>query len=170
VLEPNAELVSVAVQNLEGLSPERLIYARVKSMPEYRNRVDIRRQLGDKFDALFQFKSGFHGYLLPELFTRQGHSKIDLSVKSALLKKQYDEFKSIQGDMSGASVAELTELSKKLQRLYYSDYVYQWKELVNHIEVKDFTSIYDLANALKISREPANSPLVDVLDAVVVNT
>ncbi len=170
VLKSNDELVSVAVQNLEGLSPERLIYARVKSMPEYRNRVDIRRQLGDKFDALFQFKDDFHGYLLPELFTRQGHSKIDLTVKSALLKKQYDEFKSIQGDMSGASVAELSELSKKIQRLYYADYVYQWKELVKNIEVKDFTSVYDLASAIKIAREPANSPLIDVLDAVIVNT
>lgn len=170
VLKPNDELISVAVQNLEGLSPERLIYARVKALPEYRNRVDVRRQLGDKFTSVFQFKPGFHGYLLPELYTRQGHSNIDLSVKSSLLKKQLEEFKSIQGDMSVASVAELTELSKKVQRLYYSDYVYQWKELVNNIEIKDYASMADLAYAIKISREPASSPFVDVLNAVVINT
>ncbi|WP_299017764.1 type VI secretion system membrane subunit TssM [uncultured Photobacterium sp.] len=170
VLQPNDELISVAAQNLEGLSPERLIYARLKAMPEFRNRVDIRRQLGDKFGSLFRFKPDFHGYLMPELFTRQGHSNIDLTVKSPILKKQLDEFKMIQGDMSGASVAELTELSKKVQRLYYADYVYQWKELVSNIEVKTFTSLADLAYAVKIAREPANSPLIDVLDAVVVNT
>ena len=169
-LDPNEELISVAVQNLEGLSPERLIYARVKSLPEYRNRVDVRRQLGDKFSSMFRFKSGFHGYLLPELYTRQGHAKIDLSVKSSLLKKQLEEFKSIQGDMSGASVAELTKLSKKVQRLYYSDYVYQWKELIKHIEIKDFDSMADLAYAVQTVRDPANSPLIDVLDAVVINT
>lgn len=170
VLTANEELISVAAQHLEGLSPERLIYARVKAMPEYRNRVDIRRQLGDKFSSMFRFKSGFHGYLLPELYTRQGHANIDLSVKSVLLRKQLKEFKSIQGDMSGASVAELTELSKKIQRLYYSDYVYQWKELLNNIEIKDYMSMADLAYALKIAREPATSPLIDVLDAVVMNT
>ena len=169
-LEPNEELISIAVQNLEGLSPERLIYARIKTLPEYRNRVDVRRQLGDKFSSMFRFKSGFHGYLLPELYTRQGFSKIDLSVKSRLLKKQLEEFKSIQGDMSGASVAELTKLSKKVQRLYYSDYIYQWKELIKNIEVKDFGNMTDLAYAVKTARDPANSPLIDVLDAVVNNT
>ncbi|MCG7496203.1 type VI secretion system membrane subunit TssM [Vibrio sp. Of7-15] len=170
VLEANSELISVAAQNLEGLSPERLIYARLKAMPEYRTRVDIRRQLGEKFGSMFRFKNDFHGYLLQELYTRQGHSNIDLSVKSPLLKKQLEEFKSIQGDMSGVSIAELTALSKKVQRLYYADYVYQWKELVNNIEVKEFTSMADLAYAVKIAREPANSPLIDVLDALVVNT
>ncbi|CAM3140587.1 type VI secretion system membrane subunit TssM [Moritella viscosa] len=170
VLKPNDELISVAVQNLEGLSSERLIYARLKALPEYRNRVDIRRQLGDKFTSIFSFKPGFHGYLLPELYTKQGHAKIDLSVKSSLLKKQLDEFKSIQGDMTGASVAELAELSKKVQRLYYSDYVYQWEELINNIEIKDYVSMEDLAYAIKVAREPANSPFIDVLEAVVINT
>jgi type VI secretion system protein ImpL len=169
-LKVNDDLISVATQHLEGLSPERLIYARLQAMPEYRNRVDIRRQLGDDFSSMFHFKSDFHGYLLPELYTRQGHSKIDLSVKSVLLRKQLNEFKSIQGDMSGASIAELTELSKKIQRLYYSDYVYQWKELLKHIEIKDYASTADLAYAVKIAREPASSPLIDVLEAVVVNT
>ena len=170
VLVPNDDLISLAKQNLEGLSPERLIYTRIKSLPEYRNRVDTRRQLGDKFDVLFQFKPGFNGYLLPELFTRQGQTNIDLSAKSSLLRKQLNEFKSIQGDMSGGSISELADLSKKVQRLYYADYVYQWKELINNIEVKQFDSIDDLAYAVKTARSPANSPIIDVLDALVVNT
>jgi len=170
VLVPSDDLISVATQNLEGLSPERLIYTRIKSLPEYRNRVDTRRQLGDKFDVLFQFKTGFNGYLLPELFTRQGQANIDLSAKSRLLKKQLNEFKSIQGDMSGASISELVDLSKKVQRLYYADYIYQWKELINHIEVKPFNTIDDLAYAVKTARSPASSPIIDVLDALIVNT
>ncbi|WP_084605253.1 type VI secretion system membrane subunit TssM [Psychromonas aquimarina] len=170
VLKENDDLIAVAVQHLEGLSPERLIYARIKVMPEYRNRVDVRRQLGEKFSSMFSFKSGFHGYLLPELYTRQGHADIDLSLKSPLLKKQLNEFKSIQGDMSGASTAELAELSKKIQRLYYADYVYQWKELLKNIEIKDFASLADLAYAVKAARDPAASPIIDVLDAVVMNT
>ena len=48
------------------------------------------------------------------------------------------EFKAIQGDMSGASVIELRELSKQVQRLYFADYIYYWKDLVNNIQIKQF--------------------------------
>ncbi|GLQ75889.1 type VI secretion system membrane subunit TssM [Vibrio penaeicida] len=169
-LQPNLDLIAVATNNLEGLSPERLIYARIKAMPEYRTQVDLRSQLGEKFDSLFEFSSDFHGYLIPEVFTKQGYAQIDLSAKSELLNTLMSEFKAIQGDMSGASVVELTELSKQVQRLYFADYIYQWKDLVNNIQVKQFNNASDLSFALRNARAPATSPLLDVLDAVVVNT
>ncbi len=169
-LEPNTALISVAANNLEGLSPERLIYARIKGLPEYRSQVDIRRQLGDKFDTSFEFSEGFHGYLIPEIFTKQGYSQLDLSAKSELLRRQFSEFKSIQGDMSGASITELTDLSKQIQRLYFADYIYYWKDLVNNIHIKQFNSPIEFAYALKAAREPVTSPVLDVLGAVVVNT
>ncbi|MDC5851295.1 type VI secretion system membrane subunit TssM [Vibrio europaeus] len=169
-LVPNQELIAVATNNLEGLSPERLIYARIKSMPQYRTQVDLRRQLGEKFDSLFTFSTGFHGYLVPEVFTKQGYGKLDLTAKSPLLRELMGEFKAIQGDMSGASVVELTELSKQIQRLYFADYVYYWKEMVNNIEVKPFADAAELNYVLRNVRTPASSPLLDVMEAVVVNT
>ncbi|KDM90348.1 type VI secretion system membrane subunit TssM [Photobacterium galatheae] len=169
-LSPNDELIAVATNNLEGLSPERLIYARIKSLPEYRAQVDIRRQLGEKFDSMFAFSDGFHGYLIPEIFTKQGYSQIDLSAKSDLLRRQLSEFKAIQGDMSGASITELTDLSKQIQRLYFADYIYYWKDLINNIHIRQFNSPVEFAYALRSAREPATSPVLDVLDAVVVNT
>ena len=169
-LEPNNALIAVATNNLEGLSPERLIYARIKELPKYRNQVDIRRQLGDKFDTIFEFSSDFHGYLIPEIYTKQGYSSIDLTAKSELLRRQLGEFKEIQGNMTGASVTELTELSKQIQRLYFADYIYYWKDLVNNIQVKNFNSQAEFAYSLKNAREPATSPVLDVLGALVVNT
>ena len=169
-LEKNNSLIAVATNNLEGLSPERLIYARIKELPKYRNKVDIRRQLGAKFDTIFEFSNDFHGYLIPEIYTKQGYSTIDLTAKSELLRRQLGAFKEIQGNMSGASLMELTELSKQIQRLYFADYIYYWKDLVNNIQVKNFNSQAEFANALKNAREPATSPVLDVLGALVVNT
>ncbi|MBF4248090.1 type VI secretion system membrane subunit TssM, partial [Vibrio anguillarum] len=169
-LQPNLDLIAVATNNLEGLSPERLIYARIKEMPEYRTQVDLRSQLGEKFDSLFEFTNDFHGYLIPEIFTKQGYSQIDLTAKSPLLRSLMSEFKAIQGDMSGASVIELRELSKQVQRLYFADYIYYWKDLVNNIQIKQFGDASGLSYALRNTRSPATSPLLDVLDAVVVNT
>ncbi|CAH8242278.1 type VI secretion system membrane subunit TssM [Vibrio aestuarianus] len=169
-IEANQELIAVATNNLDGLSPDRLIYARIKSLPEYRKQVDIRRQLGEKFDTMFEFADDFHGYLIPEIFTKQGYSQIDLTAKSELLRRQLNDFKAIQGDISGASITELTDLSKQIQRLYFADYVYYWKDLLNNINAKQLTSSVDFAYALNNAREPAASPILDVLGAVVVNT
>lgn len=169
-IEANQELIAVATNNLDGLSPDRLIYARIQSLPEYRKQVDIRRQLGEKFDTMFEFADDFHGYLIPEMFTKQGYSQIDLTAKSELLRRQLKDFKAIQGDISGASITELTDLSKQVQRLYFADYIYYWKDLINNINAKQLTSSIDLAYALNSAREPATSPVLDVLGAVVVNT
>lgn len=169
-IQPNLDLISVAANNLEGLSPERLIYARIKDMPEYRSQVDLRSQLGEHFNSLFNFTNDFHGYLIPEIFTKQGYSQIDLTAKSPLLRGLMSEFKAIQGDMSGASVIELRELSKQVQRLYFSEYIYYWKALVSNIQIKPFESASELSYALRNTRSSATSPLLDLLDAVVVNT
>ncbi|WP_261928241.1 ImcF-related family protein, partial [Vibrio aestuarianus] len=117
-----------------------------------------------------EFTNDFHGYLIPEIFTKQGYSQIDLKAKSPLLRSLMSEFKAIQGDMSGASVIELRELSKQVQRLYFADYIYYWKDLVNNIQIKQFGDASGLSYALRNTRSPATSPLLDVLDAVVVNT
>ncbi|NOH70347.1 type VI secretion system membrane subunit TssM [Vibrio pectenicida] len=169
-LQPNKDLMSVAINNLEGFSPERLIYTRIKTMPEYRMQVDLRSQLGENFDSLFEFSSDFHGYLIPEIFTKQGYTQIDLSPKSELLNYLIGEFKAIQGDFSGASIMELTELSKQVQRLYFADYVYYWKELINNIQVKQFDNVSELSLALREASVPVTSPLLGLLDAVAVNT
>ncbi|HDI3142174.1 TPA: type VI secretion system membrane subunit TssM [Vibrio cholerae] len=169
-LKANNELISVASNNLEGLSPERLIYARIRSMPEYRNQVDIRHQLGDKFDSMFVFSEQYHGYLIPEIFTKQGYSELDLSIKSELIHQQLAEFKSIQGDLSGVSITEITDLSKQLQRLYFADYIHYWKELIRNIHIKSFDTPTELLNALRNAREPATSPILDVIEAIVINT
>lgn len=169
-LTPNLELIEVAANNLEGLSPERLIYSRIKSIPQFSSQVDIRRQLGGRFNSVFRFKEGFHGFLMPEIYTGQGYSQLDLTAKSALLRAQLKEFKMLQGDFSSVSITELTELSKQIQRLYFADYIYRWKELVKNIEVKQFATTQELTDALGVLREPAASPLLDVLEAVVINT
>lgn len=169
-LTPNKELIAVAVNNLEGLSPERLIYSRIKSLPKYNAQVDIRRQLGEKFGQIFVFSDAYHGFLMPEIYTKQGFSNLDLSAKSAILRLQLKEFKMLQGDFSAVSITELTELSKQIQRLYFADYIYRWKDLIKNIHVKSFGSTQEFALALKLAREPASSPFLDVLEAIVVNT
>ncbi|WP_087024168.1 type VI secretion system membrane subunit TssM [Thaumasiovibrio subtropicus] len=169
-LTANQDLIAVAGNNLEGLSPERLIYARLKSLPTYRVQIDIRSQLGEKFNTVFSFSDGFNGYLMPVIYTKQGYDLLDLSPTSQLLREQLNEFKAIQGDLSAPSVTELTDLSKQIQRLYFADYIYRWRDLVNNIQVRRFGTTTDLAYALRMAREPASSPILDVLEAVVQNT
>ncbi|MCL1078167.1 type VI secretion system membrane subunit TssM [Parashewanella spongiae] len=169
-LTANETLIASAASKLEGLSTERLIYARIKSLPEYRNQVDIRGQLGEKFDSMFAFTENFHGYLIPEILTKQGYSNLDLTPKSKLLRRQLSELKSLKKEGESPSVTELAELSKQIQKLYFTDYIFYWKSLIKNIRIKQFKSTQDLSYALRSAREPVTSPVLDVLGAIVVNT
>lgn len=169
-IKPNNELIAAASNSLDGLSPERLIYARIRSLPQYRNQVDIRRQLGDRFDSLFEFSVQFRGYLIPEIFTKQGYSNINLTDASELLRQQLTEFKFVQGKSENVTIGEITELSRQIQRLYFADYIYFWKNLISNINIRNFNTTAQLARALRSARESASNPIVDVLGAIVLNT
>ncbi len=169
-LKANQELIAVAINNLEGVSAERLIYSRLKSLSQFNSQVDIRRQLGENFAHVFEFPHGYHGFLIPEIFTKQGYSKLDLSAKSTILRTQLREFNRMRGDFSSVSIADLTELSKKIQRLYFADYIYRWKDMIKNIHVKQFNTTAEFSQALKLAREPVSSPILDVLEAVALNT
>ena len=166
----NKELIALALNDIDKISPERLIYARIKSLPSYKITLDLRRQFGDEFDSIFMFSDGYHGYLAPEIFTKQGYKELDLSVNSKLLKDQLKYFKLIQGDFSGVSISELMALSKQIQRFYFSDYVYYWKNLLNNIKVRPFGNPRLLSLAIKKASNPTTSPMIDLLSAVVSNT
>ncbi|MGB0894593.1 MAG: type VI secretion system membrane subunit TssM [Parashewanella sp.] len=168
-LKPNHHLISAAATKLEGLSTERLIYSRIKTLPEYRNQVDIRSQLGEKFDSMFAFTENFHGYLMPEILTKQGYGKLDLSPKSKLLRQQLTELKSLKRQ-GAPSITELNTLSKQIQRLYFADYIYFWKTLIENIHIKQFSTTKDLSYVLHYAREPVTSPVLDVLSAIALNT
>ena len=169
-LEADHQLMASASSRLEGLSPERLIYDQIKNAPVNSSQVDIRRQLGENFNTIFAFNKDFHGYLVPEMFTKQGYTQLDLSPKSALLRKQLRQFELILNDHSGVTLAELSDISNKVQKLYFADYIRYWKNLLHNIKVKDLRTADKLNLALHNAREPVTSPILDVISAVVVNT
>ncbi|RLV61250.1 type VI secretion system membrane subunit TssM [Parashewanella curva] len=169
-LKANHKLITTATSSLDGMSPERLIYTRIKGLPKYRNQVDVRNQLGDNFDSLFRFSDGYHGYLIPEIFTKQGLNQLDLSPKSKLLREQLEDYRAIKGDMSSVSITEMNDLSKDVQNLYFADYIQHWKDLIKNIHIKQFSSTVNLSYALHKAREPVTSPILDVLGAIVSNT
>ncbi|RYV01402.1 type VI secretion system membrane subunit TssM [Shewanella sp. OPT22] len=169
-LDADHQLIANASSSLEGLSPERLIYDQIKNEPGNTSNVDIRRQLGENFNSFFKFSDDFHGYLIPEMFTKQGYGQLDISAKSKMLRRQLSQFELILNDHSGVSLAELSDLSKKVQKLYFADYIGFWKNLLQNIHIKQLNSTEKLTLALHTAREPVTSPILDVLSAVVVNT
>lgn len=169
-LEINQELLTVAINNLDGLSHSRLIYNRIRNSSEYRTEIDVRQQLGDRFHVMFEFKDKFQGYIIPEMFTKQGYSNIDLTPKSEMLRHYLRELKDIQGDNQIIAVSEMTELSKEILFLYFTDYIQYWKSLLANIKVKSFDHLRAFETALNSAKEPITSPIQDVLEAVINNT
>ncbi|MCL9781233.1 type VI secretion system membrane subunit TssM [Vibrio sp. S4M6] len=168
--KPDRELIHSAVRRLQGLSPARLIYSRIQTLPQYGSTVDIRAQLGANFSSLFCFSDGFHGYLIPNMFTKRGYGQLDLGPNSSLLYQQLKSLKEIEGDKSNVSVTERVDLSRQIQKLYLSDYIHYWKNLISNIHIRQFSDPADFASALKGARDLSDSPILDVLDTVVLNT
>lgn len=168
--KPDATLSAAAMRAFNELSPEKLIYMTIKELPSYDGQVNIKEQLGDKFDTLFEFKKGFKGYVIPQLYTKQSYDKLDLSVKSSLLRQQLKYFKSINGDDSNVSFSELSELSKNIQKLYFADYIYYWQNIINNIQVHQANDLAEFSLMLESARDPVNSPILNVLETIVENT
>ncbi|MPY26911.1 type VI secretion system membrane subunit TssM [Shewanella psychropiezotolerans] len=169
-LKPDKELIKLATNNLEGLSPERLIYAQIKSLPQYRNQVDLRSMLGPKFDSVFTFTEDFNGYLVPEIFTKAGYHKLDFSAESSLFRHELSVFKLITGQEPDVTFMELADLRKKIQKLYFSEYIRYWEGLIGNIHIKQFNSQPGLVYGLKNIADVSISPMLDVLSVVVNNT
>ncbi|WP_133405418.1 type VI secretion system membrane subunit TssM [Parashewanella tropica] len=166
----NDRLVAEASNILIGLSPERLIYAKIINTAKHKQLVDVRKQLGTNFDSIFSFTPNYQGFMIPKLFTKQGYKTIDLSANSPTLKELMSEFEFIQKGNSEVSPLEMKALSQNVQRLYYSDYIRRWNDLLNNISIKHFTSSNELSLALHGARQPVASPVLDTLEAIVMNT
>lgn len=168
--KPDAALTIAATNSIHSLPPERLIYSIIKDLPQYRNQIDIRRLFGDKFDTLFEFTTGFHDYIIPELYTKQGYAQLDLTAKSVLLRQQLKNFKVIHGDMSDVTISELTSLSERIQKIYFEDYIYFWKNIISNIQIRQADSPVQFSIMLKNARDLSTSPILGVLETVVENT
>lgn len=170
VYKPREPLVEMARQSLAGVPVDQLIYGRLKALPDNRETLDVRHFMGKYFPLMARFRPGFKAFTLPVMYTAMGYANLDLSVKSPLLRQLLTEYRLIMGDLQGPFNVDLLALSTNIQNLYFSDYIYRWKNLYDNIEVAHFDTLIQLCTSLEVLRAPSISPLLDALNFLVANT
>ncbi len=134
--QPDEQLIIQAQSELGQRIDNQLVYDYIRSQPAHAAKVDIRNLLGQNFSSNFQFREGFEGYYLPEIYTREGYNKLDLSPESEVLQKAVASLDKVNRQSGDVSLADRIRISGKVRELYFLDYIRTWKILISNIELK----------------------------------
>ena len=160
----NFDLEKLARKVIDQTGIETLLYEHILNSEKYSKRIDIRRELGDKFNRIFTFSGDYIGYLVPYLYTPTGFNELDLSANSPVLKEALQAYEGIAGQSPSAS--ELHRISKDLKKMYQKDYINYWRSFVSHINAKDITETDTLKLALATLKIKSDNPIARLYETI----
>ena len=160
----NFDLEKLARKVIDQTGIETLLYEHILNSSKYSKRIDIRRELGDKFNRIFEFSGDYIGYLVPYLYTPAGFNELDLSTDSPVLKEALQAYEGIAGQSPSAS--ELHRISKDLKKMYQKDYINYWRNFVSHIDAKDIIGTDRLKATLAILKVKSDNPIAQLYETI----
>lgn len=174
-VELNRPLVSGIRAQLLHVPVAQRVYSRLRSRPEYANRMNLLNEFGESVRATFVMgDSVAQRLMLPVMFTRDVYEEIDLSPKSDLLASLLSEkwVLADSGDDSRVDYArsDLETVSREVKELYLADYRAQWENVFAALQVKPFENIQEANAALLKFTDPVYSPLLSILKVSIANT
>jgi type VI secretion system protein ImpL len=176
-LEPaelnKALVASVRAQLLQVPVAQR-VYSRLRSKPEYANRVDLLNEFGEPVRTAYVNNDTVNQRLkIPALFTKAAYDSIDLSPRSDLIGRLLEE-KWVLYDDDGAhgdfAKDDREGVAKEVKDLYLADYRGGWEGVLSALEVRPFDDIRQANDALLKFTDPVSSPLLTILKVSATNT
>ena len=172
--ELNSSLIKRARAMLLRVPVHKRIYSRVRTKPEYNQKVDVLNMFGEGVrDAYVITPSVEQALLIPYMFSKEGYESIDLSTDSPVIADIVNE-RWVLSDDENARVDfvkdDLDEISKKVKALYMADYIAHWKKIFNSLKVAEFKSIAQATEVLASFTDPVYSPLLSILQVTATNT
>ena len=170
--EMNTRLVEQTRTQLLSLSLPELIYRRLKQESNQTNNVSefrLTNFLSSRAQQVFKRRSGRAlSEPIEPLFTHAGFYSLFLVHNkrlSSLLKKErwvlYDQ----EDEASTLTDEELELLSSQVSQLYYDEYIYIWRDLVNDLDVHSFSTAAEGA-AILSALTGAEKPLSTVFKQI----
>lgn len=161
----NQTLVDTTRAQLLDIPVAQRIYRQIKSDQHFSRKVSLKQQLGQAAYTLFDL-SNPATLEVPYLFTLQGYHSLDLSIDSSYFSSVGDD-DWVFHDRDQAQIRKLDnpdQVQKEVTQIYLNEYSEVWKNLLSSIKVKKMNNLQDLSNALQLSIDPINSPLVRILE------
>ncbi|VAW58770.1 IcmF-related protein [hydrothermal vent metagenome] len=176
-LEPyqlNTQLVRQTRALLLRVPVQKRIYSRIKTNPEYYQKIDILNLFGESVRESYTVTPSVERtLLLPYMFTKEGYERIDLSTDSPVIADIVNE-RWVLSDDKNARVdfieTDLKEISEKVKDLYMADYISHWKGVFDALKISQFSSIKQAGEVLASFTDPVYSPLLSILQVSGDNT
>ncbi|WP_188151047.1 type VI secretion system membrane subunit TssM [Teredinibacter waterburyi] len=172
--ELNKTIVAQTRSLLLRVPVSQRIYSRIKSKPEYSQKVDMLNYMGASVRSSFQISDDAARALsVPMLYTIDGYRSVDLSASASVITDIVSERWLLTDDDKEKVdfVSEdLDEISKEVKDLYLADYGKIWHDALASLEVTQFDDLRDAKKILTEFSDPVYSPLRAVLQVGVSNT
>lgn len=176
-LEPyqlNERLVNTTRNTLLRVPVQQRIYSRVRTRPEYNQKIDVLNMFGETVrDAFIITPTVEKALQLPFMFTREGYETIDLSTESPVIADIVNE-RWVLSDDQNTRVDfvkdDLDEISEKVKDLYLADYVAHWNKVFESLEIAEFKSVKHASEVIGQFTDPVYSPLMAILQVSSENT
>lgn len=154
-LQKDMLLVDNFDRKMDSLSVDDMLYTLVKLDVRNQQTINLLNFFGKNFDDLLYFDDGYDGYNIPFMFTREGFLNINISPRSENFKRLLKNLKLIKPNID-LSDESLIEISRKVQRHYFVEYIDYWNDILNHIKVKNpknFYEVLDIFDGFSVDRE-----------------
>jgi len=150
------------------------VYSRIKTKPEYTQKVDLLNQFGMSVRSTYKVNNQTSRALtVPILFTYEGYRSIDFSVESPVISNIVNE-RWVLDDDNAAHVdfieEDLVDISKKVKEHYLADYAESWKNVHASLDVSGFKNLKHANDVLTNFTDPVYSPLLSILQVSKQNT
>ena len=163
----NSGLVSVIRSELLRVPLARRIYNRLRTNPEYSEKVDLVNNFGESVRETYTINTNVTNRLhIPVLFTSQTYKSIDLSPDSELISKLARENWVLSDDVDNnahINEEELKTISAKVKEYYSDEYRSYWLNVYGALSLKPFNDLRQANDALLAMVDPVYSPLVSIL-------
>ncbi|MGF1703484.1 type VI secretion system membrane subunit TssM [Photobacterium makurazakiensis] len=158
--QSDAELLALVRASLSLNDMSELLYQHIMQHPNFSRRIDIRKQLSPAYKSIFTFTSGFSGYLVPYVFTREGFDELTNETGLQLASEATQAYEGVMGRISGE--AEMNRINRQLRERYINDYVKFWKSLTANVVWAEVTTWGETTIQLEVATDPLYSPLAQL--------
>ena len=170
----NAQLVAQTRQLLLRVPVHQRIYSRIRTQPEFRQKIDLLNLFGESVREAFITSDEINARLkIPFMFTKQGYDSIDLSTDSPIIADLVRDRWVLSDDETGKVdfiKDDLNEISEKVTQLYLSEFTQQWSRVLESLDIVEFNSLDMAMEMLSRFIDPVYSPLLAVLQVTAENT
>ncbi len=170
----NDQIVKQTRNLLLRVPVHKRIYSRIRTNPEYTQKIDLLNLFGESVRETFVMTDGVMASLkMPYMFTKEGYDLIDLSPDSPVISEIVNE-RWVLSDEQKTKVDfvkdDLGEISEKVKELYMADYIDRWLKVFSVLKVADFHGINRAGEVLGSFTDPVNSPMLAILEVGATNT